>query len=114
MTGNITMTSGVNVRRAGVSRSWINGRDTALVRTTSYSGYDAITSMKTTNGAWEMGVYTDDKMYFTYTPDAQYNAGSNSSYTQIYITKAAVLMGAAWNDYAEYRKCDELAPGMCV
>jgi len=21
---------------------------------------------------------------------------------------------AVWNDYAEYRRCDELSPGMCV
>jgi len=80
MTGNITMTSGKSVLRAGVGRSWINGRDTAIIRTTSYNGYDAIASMKTTNGAWEIGVYTNNNLWFTYTPDTQYNAGTNSGY----------------------------------
>jgi hypothetical protein len=37
--------------------------------------------MKTTNGSWDMGVYTNNNMYFTYTPDTNYNAGANSGYT---------------------------------
>lgn len=93
-----------NHNRAGVSRSWINGRDTAIIRTTSYSGYDAILSMKTTNGAWELGVYTSNILYFVYTPDTQYNAGQNSGYNNaVNIRPNGVLYGACWNDYAECR-----------
>jgi hypothetical protein len=69
------------ISKAGGSSSWINGRDRALVRLNSYNAYSAITSMKTTNGAWEMGVYTNDNMWFTYTPDTNYNAGNNNGYT---------------------------------
>ena len=115
MTGDITMTSGKSIKRAGVSRSWINGRDTAIIRTTSYSGYDAILSMKTTNGAWELGVYTNNILYFVYTPDTQYNAGTNSSYNNsVNIRPTGIIYGACWNDYAEHRECDSLSPGTCV
>lgn len=82
------------ISRAGVSKSWINGRDTAIIRTTSYNGYDAITSMKTTDGAWEMGVYTDNIMYFVYTPDAKYNSGTNNGYTSINIQPNGHLYAA--------------------
>jgi hypothetical protein len=47
----------------------------------SYNAYSALASMKTTNGAWEMGVYTSDNMYFTYTPDTNYNSGTNNGYS---------------------------------
>lgn len=121
MTGNLTMTTGKSVLRAGTSRSWINGRDTAIIRTTSYSGYDAIASMKTTNGAWEIGVYTSNNLWFTYTPDTQYNSNTNSGYTQTHISSDGKVWGAVWNDYAEMRNVPEtqnkksiLKPGMCV
>ena len=81
------------IYRTGVSRSWINGRDTAIIRTTSYSGYDAILSMKTTSGAWELGVYTDNKLYFTYTPDSKYNSGTNSGYAQVRIDPDGTFVG---------------------
>lgn len=79
------------ISKAGGSSSWINGRDRALVRLSSYSAYSALASMKTTNGAWEMGVYTGDNMYFTYTPDAKYNASDNSGYNQIQLLSDASL-----------------------
>ena len=114
MTGNLTMTAGKSVQRAGVSQSWINGRDKAIIRTTSYSGYDAIASMKTTNGAWEMGVYTSNILYFTYTPDTNYSSGTNSGYAQMHITSTGQVYGAVWNDYAEYRQSDVLEPGRVI
>lgn len=47
-----------------------------------------------------------------------YHAGSNPSAAQntggIYFTSTGVLMGAAWNDYAETRKCAIQKPGTCV
>ena len=87
MTGSVTFGRYNYIQKTGQNRSWINGRDTALARITSYSGYTAITSMKTTNGAWEMGVYDSDTMYFTYTPDSNYNASSNSGYFNIALPK---------------------------
>ena len=68
-----------SLSNAGRSVSWIKGRDSALVKFTSYSGYNAITSMKTTNGSWEMGVYSNDTMYFNYASDTNYNANTNST-----------------------------------
>lgn len=116
LTGSTTMSgNNVQLKKVGTSSSWINGRDKALIRLTSYDAYSAISSMKTTNGSWEMGVYTSDWMYFTYTPDSKYNAGDNSGYTQIKLDPAGKLYGAVWNDYAEYRNQKEtIKPGYCV
>ena len=32
----------------------------------------------------------------------------------IYFDTTGVLFGAAWNDFAEYRKCENVIPGTCV
>lgn len=103
-----------SIDKLGGSASWINGRDRALCRLTTYSAYSAIASMKTTNGSWEMGVYTGDKMYFTYCPDTNYSANNNTGYTQIRLEPSGVLYGAAWNDYAEYRNAELVEPGRVV
>ena len=116
MTGDLTLSgTGSQLLKAGSSTSWISGRDTALVRIPNYNAYNAITSMKTTNGSWEMGVYTNDYMYFTYCSDANYNAGTNSPTIQIKVTPTNGLYGAVWNDYAEFRnQIEEIKPGYCV
>ena len=103
-----------NINKLGTSASWINGRDKALCRLTTYSAYSAITSMKTTNGSWEMGVYTNDRMYFTYAPDSNYSSNNNTGYTQIRLEPSGVLYGAAWNDYAEFRESEIIEPGRVV
>lgn len=90
------------ITKAGTSSSWINGRDKALVRLSSYNAYSAITSMKTTNGSWEMGVYTNDNMWFTYASDANYNSNTNTV-TQIQISPAGALIVAANTDYTTYK-----------
>ena len=115
--GNIGILNG-KVRVPGFSTSWVNGRDSAVVRISSYSGYNAITSMKTTNGSWENGVYTNDRMYFNYVPDSNYNAGTNQA-AQIWLgpdasLHASAVWGAVWNDYAECREADTIEPGKCV
>ena len=107
-----------NVRVPGFSTSWVSGRDSAVVRIPSYSGYNAITSMKTTNGSWENGVYLNDRMYFNYVPDSNYNAGTNSA-AQIWLgpdasLHASAVWGAVWNDYAEFREGDTIESGKCV
>lgn len=81
-----------NIQKGGSSTSWIYGRDTALVKLTSYKGYNAITSMKTTNGDWSYGVYSDDISYWTYTPDTQYDAQDNKGYVQMKLTPAGKLI----------------------
>lgn len=115
--GNIGILNG-KVRVPGFSTSWVAGRDSAVVKIYSYSGYNAITSMKTTNGSWENGVYTNDRMYFNYVPDSNYNAGTNKV-AQIWLGSdaslhASAVWGAVWNDYAECREADTIEPGKCV
>lgn len=75
--------SNVNIVRAGISQSWYQGRNSAMIKTTSYTGYDSILSMKTTDGDWSLGVYTGNKLYFTYITDAHYNANNNTTTAQI-------------------------------
>ena len=115
MTGSITLSGNTTqIKKAGTSASWINGRDQAAVRITSYNAYNAGLSMKTTNGSWEIGVYTNDNLWFTYAPDANYNAGTNSV-AQFRAASNGVIFGAAWNDYAEYRtQKEKIEPGYCV
>ena len=115
--GNIGILNG-KVRVPGFSTTWVAGRDSAVVKISSYSGYNTITSMKTTNGSWENGVYTNDRMYFNYVPDSNYNAGTNQA-AQIWLGSdaslhASAVWGAVWNDYAECREADTIEPGKCV
>lgn len=81
-----------NIQKEGSSTSWIYGRNTALIKLTSYKGYNAITSMKTTNGDWSYGVYSDDISYWTYTPDTQYDTQDNKGYVQMKLTPAGKLI----------------------
>lgn len=106
------------VRVPGFSTNWVGGRDSAVVGIPSYSGYNAITSMKTTNGSWENGVYLNDRMYFNYVPDSNYNAGTDKA-AQIWLEPdaslhASAVWGAVWNDYAEFREGDTIESGKCV
>lgn len=115
--GNIGILNG-KVRVPGFSTNWVAGRDSAVVKISSYSGYNAITSMKTTNGSWENGVHTNNRMYFNYVSDSNYNAGTNQA-AQIWLgtdasLHASAVWGAVWNDYAECREADTIEPGKCV
>jgi hypothetical protein len=88
MAGNITLkntgnTVNAHILRSGISQSWYQGRNSAMIKTTSYTGYDAILSMKTTAGDWSLGVYSDNKLYFTYILDSNYNANTNTATAQI-------------------------------
>ena len=59
------------ISSTGKSVSWLAGckGDGAIINMTSQSGYSPILRQKTTNGAWAMGVYTNDIMYLTYMTD---------------------------------------------
>lgn len=104
-----------------VSMPFINGRDTAAVKVPTYNNYHAGLSMKTTNGSWEIGVYTSNNLWFTYVPDTQYSSQQNSGYFQTHISADGKVWGAVYNDYAEMRNVPEaqnednpLKPGTCV
>lgn len=79
----------VGVQRAGRSVQWIDGRDGALVKTTSIntSGYSPIISTKTTDGSWEIGAYDNanylNDLVFTYCTDENYDADTNTTTAQI-------------------------------
>lgn len=72
-----------SIRKIGDSVAWINGRNSPIIKTTSYTGYNSILSMKTTNGDWSLGVYSGDAAYLTYITDANYNSSTNSITGQI-------------------------------
>ena len=98
---------------------WISGRDNATVRntvSTSGSSFAPIISSKTQLGSWELGpCHPQENFYFSYATDANYIANSNTTVTTVYIKNNGVLMGAAWNDYAEFRICiEDFNPGQVV
>ena len=78
-----TLNNGAQISRAGKSQSWVNGRDGALIRTTSVDGYSPIISMKTVNGSWEFGTYNysgwEDKITISYVSDSNYPSNNAAS-----------------------------------
>ena len=107
-----TMNNSAQISREATSASWINGRLGALLRCTTYNGYNPLISMKTTNGDWSQGVYTSDTMYWTYCTDTNFTAGTNSTTAQMSLDSTGALRansvyGAVWNDYAEFRISDK-------
>ena len=118
MTGNLTLSES-QIVKAGTSVSWYQGRNTAAIKTTSFAGYNALYSIKTAAGDWSCGVYTDNKLYWTYITDANYNANSNSVTGQMRLEPNGYLYttrtyGAVWNDYAEFRQTDVTEPGRVI
>lgn len=68
------------IERGTRAQSWYNGRDGAIVRNNNEaaSGYNPVVSVKSKNGSWEMGTYTDsDIFYLTYIADSDYNSNNN-------------------------------------
>jgi hypothetical protein len=59
-------------------------------------------------------------MYWVYTSDRNYSAGQNNTTEMASLTSGGVfeatsIYGAVWNDYAEYRVCNEnFIPGQVV
>lgn len=82
------LTSAAKISRDPYGSSWQAGRDYAVLvlPTKSNSGYAPLTSIKTTNGSWEMGHYDNssyyDKLLFTYIKDTTYT-GTNQVDTQV-------------------------------
>lgn len=74
--------SATRLTRTGNGSQWYYGRNSALVRTTSVAsdGWNVITSLKTKNGDWSMGVLgSTDKLEFCYTTDTDFDADTNST-----------------------------------
>ena len=83
--GNIRA-SGQIVREAS-SVYWYEGRNGALLRETSVSGYHTLWSLKTTDGSWDFGEYTgsgwNNVPVLSYITDSNYNSGNNTTTYQI-------------------------------
>lgn len=82
-----TMDDNAQIKRKGKSSAWIYGRDNALIRETSSSGYHPLFSLKTKDGSWELGEYNLSGLYnvpiFSYVTDADYSNGNNTTTYQI-------------------------------
>ena len=81
MTGQIT--------KDGQSVMWVNGRAGAILRETSTNGYHTLWSLKTANGSWDFGEYSNSDLGYcdipllTYITDNNFSAGTNSTTYQI-------------------------------
>lgn len=79
----ISINTSGQIVRAAIGTSWWSGRDVALIRQNTSSGYAPILSMKTTNGSWELGHYNSDSWHddflFNYKDDTSYANGSSSN-----------------------------------
>ena len=97
--------------------SWMDGRDSALIRESNASGYHSIACIKTGSGTWNIGNYNSsgwtNYLLFSYTTDAHYSARDNSV-VNIRMRDNGVVESAMWNDYAECRESQEQKPGTCV
>ena len=84
--GNIRATG--QIIREGSSQIWVNGRNGALLRETSASGYHTLWSLKTTDGSWDFGEYHINSDWknipvLSYVTDSNYNSGNNATTYQI-------------------------------
>lgn len=69
----------------------IYDRDNAIVYGTSSgtsTGYHPVIGQKTPSGAWTIGTYSDERLIFDYTTDANKTAGTNNG-TQVYLPAQA-------------------------
>lgn len=88
------------IYRTGKAVSWYQGRSAAMIKTTSYTGYDAILSMKTTAGDWSLGVYTDNICYLTYILDSNFSANTNAITRQFYFKPDGTIGGSSFTGNA--------------
>lgn len=83
--GNIY--SSGQIIREGYSTIWAQGRNVALLRETSVSGYHTLWSLKTTNGSWDFGEFNtsgwNNVPVLSYITDSNYNSGNNVTTYQI-------------------------------
>lgn len=86
-------TSSSFLTHGGVGSNWITGRDNAIIKQNSYSGYNPLFSAKTTNGSWECGPYANDYLYISYCSDTNHSAGTDSPSAQFIFKPNGYLSG---------------------
>ena len=76
----------------------------------------SVVTAKTTDGSWGIGTLQGtNNLYFVYGTDANYEAGSNKTTNNVYVSDAGGIYGAVWNDYAEFRtSAEQVTPGQVV
>lgn len=69
----------------GKSTSWYNGRDAVLIKTNSggANAYCPLFSIKSANGSWDVGTYTNNALHFSYITDTDYNNKNNKQKADI-------------------------------
>lgn len=77
------MNNGAQITRKAKGVSWVQGRDSALIKDTTSSGYHALWSLKTKEGSWEFGEFqndinTDNVPVLTYITDTNYTNKKNT------------------------------------
>lgn len=89
-----TLNTGAQIKTAGASCSWYQGRDKAPLRTTSagQTAYVPIWSAKAYQGTWEAGTYTSNILHFSYITDANYSAGTNQQTADIQFTASGGIV----------------------
>ena len=101
--------------------TWIvgthNASFVATTATTASEGsyYQGWLSGKTQSGAWSLGALSgSEDLYFAYGTDTNYDSNTNTT-ASTRISSAGKVYGAVWNDYAEFRICNQLfKPGQVV
>lgn len=78
-------------------------------------------SSGTSKGIWDNNINSGSGAWLCYTDGTHTYFGTSSAYgnaylgsTSVYTNSDGVLMGAAWNDYAEYRISDCQEPGRVI
>lgn len=79
-----------NIYRVGSSGTISNGRDRALLKTTTYSSNSTLYSIKTTSGSWDMSVYSD-KLNLHFIKDNYYTGDSLEFITLTFPEKTGTL-----------------------
>lgn len=89
------------INRTGeITNSKSEGRDTAIIKRSTYEGYAPITSQKTPNGSWEVAT-EGELLFFNYILDSEYrNKTDNIAYQIIYSPTERKIKGIISN--AEY------------
>ena len=93
MTGRIVRSSG---------GSWISDRDNCAIYNsyTNASSYSPVVGQKTPNGVWTIGsLGTDNGLYFSYTTDSNYSAGTNTSATTVLNSNGIIITSANIGSY---------------
>ena len=114
MTGVITSSLSTGTHLAG-------NKGTAIINSTSPgNGYTMLAKMNSTNGVFTLGEW-QTKFELFYTANSIITAGTNSYSSKVTLLAENgtsifnQLYGAVWNDYAEFRICNEdFKPGQVV